>query len=94
MGNLALTIGEQGRAAEAEALHQPEYEMKNRVLGAEHPNTLASLHNLALSMHSIGKASDAMALMLICYESKKKKIGATHPSTKRTLHAIECWQQE
>ncbi len=38
------------------------YEAWQRVLGAEHPNTLTSLNNLALAIQEQGKAAEAETL--------------------------------
>ena len=37
-------------------------EVRQRVLGPEHPDTLLSMNNLALAMESQGKAAEAEAL--------------------------------
>ncbi len=38
------------------------HEVQQRVLGAEHPNTLSSLNTLALALSQQGKAAEAEAL--------------------------------
>ena len=38
------------------------YEARQRVLGAEHPDTLSSLSNLAVALETQGKAAEAEAL--------------------------------
>ncbi len=38
------------------------YEARQRVLGAEHPDTLISLNNLALALERHGKVAEAEAL--------------------------------
>ena len=38
------------------------YEARQRVLGAEHPDTLKSLNNLAVALERHGKAAEAEAL--------------------------------
>jgi hypothetical protein len=94
MGNLALTFRNQGRAAEAEALHRQEYEMKTRVLGPEHPHTLLSMHNLALAIDSRGNKGDAWALMVRCFELQCQTIGYHHPHTVIALETLNRWREE
>jgi hypothetical protein len=38
------------------------YEARQRVLGAEHPDTLSSLNNLAVALQNQGKAAEAEPL--------------------------------
>jgi hypothetical protein len=61
MFNLALTFDAQGQAAEAQALQRQVYEIRKRVQGAEHRDTIGCLNDLALTIHAASKASDALA---------------------------------
>jgi hypothetical protein len=47
MNNLASTLRAQGDLPGALVLQQKVLEVSERVLGPEHPNTLASMNNLA-----------------------------------------------
>ena len=47
--NLADALGRQGKFAEAERMQQEVLDLRRRVLGPEHPNTLATVNNLASS---------------------------------------------
>ena len=44
--NLALAINDQGRYQEAQTLYETVLEKQERLLGSDHPNTLATRHNL------------------------------------------------
>lgn len=46
MSNLASVLKRQGRLSEAEELQQQALEARDRVLGPEHPDTLASSDDL------------------------------------------------
>jgi hypothetical protein len=48
LNNLAMVYLQQGRTAEAEQFQQRGLRASERMLGVEHPNTLAALNNLAL----------------------------------------------
>ena len=48
MNNLAVLYNAQSRYEEAESLHVKTLEIRQRVLGEEHPDTLQSINNLAL----------------------------------------------
>jgi hypothetical protein len=46
MHNFGLTYSDQGKWKEAEMLQAQVLEIKQRILGPEHPNTLTSMNNL------------------------------------------------
>ncbi len=79
--NIALSEAMHGRAAKAEALQRQAHEMKKRVLGLEHPDTLRSKGNLAWSIQEQGRASEAEALHRQMHEIKKRVLGPEQPST-------------
>ncbi|KZL79726.1 tpr domain protein, partial [Colletotrichum incanum] len=54
MANLASTYWNQGRWKEAEELEVRVMEMRKRVLGDEHPDTLTSIANLASTYRDQG----------------------------------------
>jgi len=69
----------------------PVYE---RVLSAEHPDTLAARHNLAAWTGHAGDptaARDLFAALLPVYE---RVIGAEHPSTLTARHNLAHWTGE
>ena len=47
MGSLAITYRNQGRWDEAEKLEVQVMDMRKKLLGAEHPDTLTCMENLA-----------------------------------------------
>ena len=56
MGNLATSLRDQGKHAEAEQMFRELLDLQRRVLGPEHPDTLATVSDLA-SLDSIRSAS-------------------------------------
>ena len=46
-------------AVEAEQMHRETLELKEKLLGREHPDTLGSMNNLAAVLSSQGKYSEA-----------------------------------
>jgi tetratricopeptide (TPR) repeat protein len=61
--DLLFNVGEcfriSGKYAEAEGMHRQTLELKEKVLGQEHPSTLSSMNNLALVLRSQGKYKEA-----------------------------------
>ena len=54
--NLAGSLSGQGKHAVAERINRKVLEVRQRVLGAEHPDTLASANNLAMSLKKARQA--------------------------------------
>jgi hypothetical protein len=51
-----------GKHAEAEGIHRQTLQLKETVLGKNHPDTLASMNNLATWLHQQGKHAEAEAV--------------------------------
>jgi hypothetical protein len=54
MNNLANSLGQQGKYAEAEALDRQTVKLQETILGKDYPNTLGSMSNLANSLRQQG----------------------------------------
>ena len=52
MDRLALVLGSQGKYEEAEVMRRQALELRTKVLGAEHPDTLTSMGSLAAARGS------------------------------------------
>ena len=55
-----------------------------RVLGEDHPHTLASLNNLAVLFKSMGEYDRALPIYEDCLAKRKRVLGEDHPDTKGT----------
>jgi len=62
-------------------------------LGADHPDTLATLSNLATAYQATGRTADAIALFERVRDARVEKLGADHPHTLNTLNnlALAYW---
>ncbi|KJZ70118.1 hypothetical protein HIM_10488 [Hirsutella minnesotensis 3608] len=60
-GELLFNVGESvhvlGKYHEAEQMHRQALDLREKVLGKEHPATLSSMNNLAVVLKSLGKCS-------------------------------------
>jgi Tetratricopeptide repeat len=63
MANLAAIYGQQGRWNEAETLQVDVVELRKRLLGAEHPDTLKSMADLAATYRQQIRWNEAEALI-------------------------------
>ena len=54
--------------------------MRNKFLGAEHPDTLAGMDNLAITFRGQGRLNEAEQLHVQVIDMLKKLLGAEHPA--------------
>ena len=62
-------------------MHRRALELRETVLGKEHPNTLTSMSNLAGVLESQGKYEDASTLCQQAFSGYQKTLGEVHPTT-------------
>ncbi|KAF2182111.1 hypothetical protein K469DRAFT_587897 [Zopfia rhizophila CBS 207.26] len=96
MYNLALTYWRQGRWKEAEELFVQVVETQKKVLGAEHPDTLVTMHNLASTYRSQERWKEAEELFAIplmenCFQLRKQVLRAQHPHVELSREALSKW---
>jgi hypothetical protein len=70
-----------GEYQQAAALHQLTLGVRERVLGAEHPDTLASRNNLANALYGLGEYQRSAALHQQTLGIRERVLGAEHPTT-------------
>ncbi|KAJ6535505.1 P-loop containing nucleoside triphosphate hydrolase protein [Mycena capillaripes] len=92
---IELVYWEGGFWKQAEALNVAMMEIRKRVLGEEHPDTLTSIANLALTYWSQGRWNDAEALEVEVMETSKRVLGEEHPDTLMSIAnlASTYWSQ-
>ncbi|MGW7328136.1 tetratricopeptide repeat protein [Streptomyces sp. NPDC054840] len=71
----------QGALSPAIPAFQRALATQERVLGTDHPNTLASRNNLAYAYESAGDLGRAMSLFERTLEDRERVLGADHPDT-------------
>lgn len=70
-------------------------EVRERVLGAEHPQTLTSLNNLAVLFKSQGRYGEAEPLIQRAVEGRTRALGIDHPQTLSSLNTLaEVYQAQ
>jgi hypothetical protein len=52
-----------------------------RILGADHPYTLASRNNRAIALHDLGRTPEAVREHQEVFEARSRILGADHPHT-------------
>ena len=81
MGNLACTYCDQGRWDDAQRLEERVLELREKLLGQEHPDTVTAMANLAWTYSDQGRWDDAQRLEERVLELREKLLGQEHPDT-------------
>ena len=55
--------------------------MRNRILGAEHLETIGAMANLAVTYHKLGKDAEAEKLEIQVLDARKRILGVENPGT-------------
>ncbi len=61
---------------------------REKVLGAEHPDTLASMNNLAGVLDSQGKYEEAESMNRQTLARREKVLGEEHPNTLTSMNNL------
>ncbi|XTI89188.1 Tetratricopeptide repeat-domain-containing protein [Cenococcum geophilum] len=88
MNNLAVVIVNQGKYEEAEQICRHTLELKEKVLGREHPDTLSSMSKLAVVFRNQGKYEEAEQVRRQALELKENVLGREHPDTPGSMYDL------
>jgi len=77
----ANTLWALGDLAGARKLHEQTLEIRERVLGGEHPDTLQSRNNMAATLWALGDLASARKHHEQTLEIRERVLGGEHPST-------------
>src|SRR3569833_665868 len=83
--NVAQSHVHLGKYAEAEPMHRQALELTEKALGAEHPDTLASMNNLAILLSNQGRYEEAEPMYRQTLELREKAFGAEHTATLASM---------
>src|SRR5713226_1541090 len=92
MGDVYEKLGLYPRA---QALQQQSMEIRQRVLGPEHPDTLTSMNDLALDLDDSGHYAEAEKLEREALDISRRVLGPEHPDTLMLMSnlANTLWQE-
>src|ERR1700678_156993 len=83
--NFGLVMMDAGDWNNAEKLFVQVMDMRKKLLGAEHPDTLTSMANLASTCWNQGRWNEAEQLEVQVMDMRKKLLGAEHPDTLTSM---------
>jgi hypothetical protein len=88
-------LRDDGKMIDSEHLLVRSFEICLRILGVEHPDTLAAMGNLASTYRAQGRTGEAAALQEEVLEKCRRILGAEHPHTLTSMDnlASTCWAQ-
>ncbi|MFJ3784977.1 tetratricopeptide repeat protein [Streptomyces sp. NPDC090093] len=76
-----MGLGRLGRWDEAEAVHRSVAEDRSRVLGHDHPDTLASHYEVGFALARLDRPADALDVFGRVALARARVLGADHPDT-------------
>jgi tetratricopeptide (TPR) repeat protein len=85
MSSLASVYWDQGRYDETEKLYKKALEIRRRVLGEEHPDTLRSMGGMAVIYENKDRYDEAEKLHIKVLEIGRRVMGEEHPDTLRSM---------
>ena len=74
-------LQEQGYFKEAETLQNKVLDIRNKILGAEHPETIRAMANLAVTYQCLGKYREAETLEIKVLDARNRIFRKEHPET-------------
>ena len=86
--SFALVMRENGDWNNAEQLDSQVMDMRKKLLGAEHPDTLTSMANLAVTYWNQGRWKEAEQLGVQVTDIRKKLLGEEHPDTLASMENL------
>jgi tetratricopeptide (TPR) repeat protein len=63
-------------------------EMGRRLLGAEHPQTMVSMHNPAVTYENLGRLTEALKMYEECLEIRKNVFEPEHSDTLTSMNGL------
>ena len=88
LGDLATLYRDQGKLAEAVPLVVQALEVRRRVQGEEHPETLNCMNNLGILYTHQGKLAQAEPLLVKALEVRRRVLGEEHPDTAGSMDRL------
>ncbi len=76
-----LSLGRLGRWEEAGEVHRAVAAEREHMLGADHPDTLASRYEVAFTLSRTGRDQDALREFGRVSDGRERTLGADHPET-------------
>ena len=86
--NLAVLYGKRGKYKDAEPLCKRALEIREKVLGSDHPDVAKQLNNLALLCQNQGKYEEVERYYQRALEIYESKLGQDDPNVAKTKNNL------
>jgi non-specific serine/threonine protein kinase/serine/threonine-protein kinase len=86
--NLAIVSEMEGHLDEATKLHEEALELRRRVFGPDHPDTLESMSNLGDAYSHTGRRAEAENLLRETLAARRRVLGPDHPDTLQSMNGL------
>ena len=90
LNSLAAVLRDLGNMVEAESLFRYVLEVRERVLGSDHSDTLISVAGLGVLQYRRGEQDAARTLLERALEGQENALGSEHPRTLTTVNGLGC----
>jgi tetratricopeptide (TPR) repeat protein len=87
---IGKSLSKQGHYKEAESIHRRCLELRERVLGEDHEDTLRCINQLASVLRKQGKYVDAEVLLRRCLKLGERVLGEEHKDTLISIYMLAC----
>lgn len=95
LNNLAVLYGKRGKYKEAEPLCKRALEIREKVLGKDHPDVAKQLNNLALLCQNQGKYEEVEYYYQRALEIYQTKLGPDDPNVAKTKNNLaSCYLKQ
>jgi tetratricopeptide (TPR) repeat protein len=88
MNEVGVALANQGKYKEAETMYRQTLALCEKVLGKEHPTTLATMNNFALVLDKQGKYEEAETMHRQTLALREKVLGKEHPDTLLSVYNL------
>ncbi|KAK1837152.1 Tetratricopeptide repeat-domain-containing protein [Podospora conica] len=88
LARVSSYLHDRGRWREKEPVGRRAYELRQKVLGESHPDTMTSMSNLATGYNEQGRYSEAESIMIEVLDLRRKVLGELHPDTIWSMAAL------
>jgi Tetratricopeptide repeat len=85
---MAIMLLELGDVGKARVLAEEQLERSRRVLGDNHPATLAGLNNLAIILGAAGDVAGSVDLHRRVVQGRRRLLGPQHPDTLNSTYGL------
>ena len=90
MGNLAITLCDQGQLDKAASMQQDVLEKMRRIRGDEHPHTITARNNLSIMLRILGKDGEAVSTKQTGAEQAPTSLRKTRIPLHRRRSAVSA----